>query len=127
MDPTAANEELPEEVVPVDVRRLPHAFGVTTNHSQFQLPPPEPVPIPDDLPAYLASLKEWERLLFDNLQINVPQAQLFETLTTQQFTVCSDGSQLRHRASFAWVLADNDGARLVECSGPAFGGDPNSY
>jgi hypothetical protein len=41
--------------------------------------------------------------------------------------IASDGSVQEHRASFAWVIATEEGVRLATCSGPAYGCKPTSY
>ena len=115
------------QAVPVDVRRFPGAFAVVTNYSQIQPPPPDPIPVHETVQDFIASLDPWERIILENVQFLVPQNEAFDALSTHPFTICSDGSQVQHRASFAWVLADHTGRRLARCSGPSHGGNPNSY
>ena len=44
-----------------------------------------------------------------------------ETLCNGQCFVDPDSSDPQHQGSFAWIMSNSSGERLVRCSGPVFG------
>jgi exonuclease III len=75
----------------------------------------------------IPNLKPWERYLMDGAKSSYSAEELAEKLSNK-FYVASDGSVLSNGcASFGWIMANEDGKRLVKCSGPVQGSANNSY
>ena len=126
-DISQANVSLPAAAVPVDIRTLPHTWAITPNYCQWNIPT---VPESTNQPALMELhqiLPDWEKPLLQGLELLVPQQQLIDEMESQSMVICSDGSQDHHRASFGWVLSNQGGQRLAQCSGPSFGMDQTSY
>ena len=80
-----------------------------------------------DFQAYIHTLAPWEIDLLQFLQL---QQDVFAIMNKMQsgFSAASDGSVLYHtNGSFGWILATNDGERLVQAYGPVRGYRPTSY
>jgi len=90
-------------------------------------------PVPQTFIEYIDDLPEWDRSLFQWLQLLVDPFELLEicTLTAVGHALTllfvSDGSAGNNSMSFAWVLALPCGRRVVTCAGPVFGFRESSY
>eukprot|EP00980_Cylindrotheca_fusiformis_P007788 scaffold1667_cov78-Cylindrotheca_fusiformis.AAC.1 len=84
---------------------------------------------------YIATINTAERLLLENLDIRIPVQEIISALHSlpeenrlhQRCTGVSDGSEFHQSMTFGWVLADQDGFRMVTGAGPAFGQQASSY
>jgi hypothetical protein len=80
-----------------------------------------------DFQAHLAALDSWEADLLHFVQL---KADVFTIMgkIIHGFSAASDGSVLHQtNGSFGWILATNNGERLVEAYGPVRGYRPTSY
>ena len=111
----------------MDVVEHPHTYAVKSHHCGWALPPPPPNALPADIIDYAQTLPAWERALFAGLQLLIPQDAFMISLATAQVLVAADGSVQEHRASFGWVMSDQQGNRIAQCNGPAYGARPGSY
>jgi hypothetical protein len=122
-----ANLTLPAAAVPVDVTVHQHTWSVAPHYIQWQLPIAPEAPAMESISDIGAQLPEWEQLLFQELEILVPDAELLAALEQENVVIGSDGSQIGPKASFSWVMSNNAGRRLARCAGPCFGLRLNSY
>ena len=138
-DGTAAETvpELPPGATPCDFRihqsTASHATGTNIQQTTLSMTRHQPIvpspeqPTTDTFQAKLLTLELWEQLLFHTLEWLVPEEDVWDALCTGQCILVSDGSAPLPRGSFAWILSDPTGRRLVQCSGPAYGYRIGSY
>ena len=127
-DPTAANVLLPARASPVDVKpQTSGTWSVPVHFRNVQPPVPTPLPAVNDYHQYVTTLSTWEKSLLEGVEFLVPQQQLFEAMARESAWICSDGAQVGNKASFGWVVSNQDGLRMAQCSGPCYGADPTSY
>lgn len=117
-------QSLPSTTVPVDVedngatwRVRPHYNRWTTETQTTQ---------PQEVHEEIKLMDEWERQLLQNIEILVPIERISQPIR-QHIIIASDGSVKDNQASYGWVLATDDGIRLIHCKGPAYGYCPTSY
>jgi hypothetical protein len=102
--------------IKIKVKRLPGLFPV------FAASPPR------TFTDYLATLDQWERLLFDHLDLTVSPYEIIATLDSHEAIYsASDGSIKDYQGSFGWLLSSPDGTVIIKCSGPAYGKQMKSY
>ena len=98
-----------------------------SNYNRWAIPDAGPATTANNWETYFEQLPDWEDELLCRVELLVPQEELFQRLVENGAMVGSDGSVQGPKASFAWVLSDNDGNRLANCNGPVFGSKPTSY
>ena len=101
-DVLEAQQTLPENAVPVDVKENENTWVVNTNHCRWVLPPPPP-PAPWKMDAFIQQLPQWEKDLLSGLELLVPQDELMMELAHANVVVAADGSVQETKASFGWV------------------------
>ena len=111
MEPSHTCPSLPASAVPVDVIVYAHTWKVHSHYVQWDLPASSPSP--SDIQDLVPTLAEWEQPLLEGLTLQVSIAELLEELQSP-IRVASDGSVNDHRSSFAWVLANREGRRLLK-------------
>lgn len=90
-------------------------------------------PVATTFLEYIDDLPEWDRSLFQWLQLLVDPFELLDLCTQASsasgltLLFVSDGSAGNDSMSFAWVLSLPGGKRVATCAGPAFGFRESSY
>jgi Reverse transcriptase-like len=118
-------DNVPSGAIPVDVERRHHAWRLKPyyrNQTNNRAPEEEG----NTLDQAIKKLKKWEQELLEGITIQV-QDNIMQQEITQSIKIASDGSVQDQKASFAWIISNEDGMRLATGSGPAYGCKPTSY
>ena len=109
---------LPDDALPIARRETPH----TWIRPQF-LPSqdtPSDTETPTTVETTVSLLSPWERLLLKGIVFLQSENAVWKALCDKQCFGASDGSAPKTKGSFAWILSNEAGERLVRCSGPVF-------
>jgi hypothetical protein len=105
-------------------------------HDLPHLLPIPSIPQPTSFQDYLDTIPEWERDLFQDLDMTYSCYTMIEMITAfdpeihnlhAQLLNVSDGSAFDSSMSFGWAMSHPDGTRLATCSGPAYGSKQSSF
>lgn len=122
--PSQIVDEPPASAAPCDYSRNQHNIRMILFHDRdIPVTPPPPT----SLQTVVPTLEPWESHLLSDLEWTVPETAVWQALRNSQCIFASDGSAPKSKGSFAWILSDDSGNRLVQCSGPVFGHRISSY
>jgi hypothetical protein len=117
--------QLPSDAYPVSVEFAPRVIKVQRSPGLFPIfitPPPR------TFTDYVSALPQWERLLFDHLDMTLSPYEVLQAIDSHDAIYsASDGSVKDNQGSFGWLLSSPDGTVILKCSGPAFGMSMKSY
>jgi hypothetical protein len=119
-------DALPESAIPVDVERRDHAWRLkqyTPRQPATGTTTEEDV---NTISQRIQQLQQWEKELLEGVHMQL-QDNTMKHEFTRPLKIASDGSVQGHRASYAWIIANEEGMRLATCKGPAYGCKPTSY
>jgi hypothetical protein len=128
-----ANQEvidpaIPHTAIPVDVTDRPHTWTLIQDRATSVVMSIASEPLEfDSLWGLLEMAKWWEWKLLEEVDMLYPEAEIWRKLATQRCHIATDGSAPDGKGSFAWVISDPEGNRLVRCYGPVYGADITSY
>jgi hypothetical protein len=124
-DPTASCRWLPQDAVPVDCGTEPNKLVIPIRIGTLASLPTVPVTC-SRWPDYLASLPDWERFLFQHVNL-LDKSRLLECLhTSDHLCIASDGGAVACTGYFGSLLATTD-TILLECGGLVQGAYPKSF
>jgi hypothetical protein len=116
---------LPSDAYPVSIEFHPHSIKVKRSPGLFPVFAASP---PRTFTDYLATLDQWERILFDHLDLTVSPYEIIATLDSHEAIYsANDASVKDYQGSFGWLLSSPDGTITLKCSGPAYGKQMKSY
>jgi hypothetical protein len=116
---------LPSNAYPVSIEFQPQSIKVKRSPGLFPVFVASP---PRTFTDYLATLDQWERLLFDHLELTVFPYEIIAALASHKAIYSSsNGSVKDYQGSFGWLLSSPDGIVILKCSGPACGKQMKSY
>jgi hypothetical protein len=116
---------LPTDAYPVSIEFHPHSIKVKRSPGLFPVFAASP---PRTFTDYLATLDQWERILFDHLDLTVSPYEIIATLDSHEAIYsANDASVKDYQGSFGWLLSSPDGTITLKCSGPAYGKQMKSY
>jgi hypothetical protein len=123
-DPSFLPATLPPSAVPVSAILRPSTFSITTPPLLFQDAPPV---LPTTIIPLLPTLDPWEQAILEGTQFLVDESDAWNTICAGNCIIATDGSAPHGKGSFAWIVSDPTGRRLVKCSGPVHGKDISSF
>jgi hypothetical protein len=97
--------------------------GVSSSSNQSEalswIIPHLPCPLLRTFTDYISTLRPWERILFDELDMTVSPYDIITAIQLHEAIYsASDGSVKDNQGSFGWLLSS---PVILRCSGPAFG------
>jgi hypothetical protein len=108
---------IPQSAVPVDVEDSGITWRVKPHHNTWAL---RAIPRSEhDIFDSIQQMDEWEKNLLQGVEVLVASETLSHKMT-QPLIIASDGSVQEHRASHGWIIATQEGTRLVQYKGPAY-------
>jgi hypothetical protein len=116
--------DLPPTAIPVSAILRQHTFSITVPPL---IQPAAPKGTPTTLVSLVPTLDPWESDLLRELHFLVDEPCAWQAITKEKCIIATDGSAPHGRGSYAWVISDPTGKRLVKCSGPVFGKDISSF
>ena len=123
-DPQDTDCEPPDTAIPVLVNVRPATWTLLSHQpSQLPAPTPQPTTIVMSIPTYHL----WEQALFHSLQFVQPELHVWKALSHGPCIIATDGSAPQGKGSFTWIISDQQGNRIVKCSGPVHGHRITSY
>jgi hypothetical protein len=123
--PHSTVHTLPSDAYPISIEFSRNSIKAKQSPCLF---PVFAASLPRTFTNYLDTLKPWEQLLFDSLDLTVNPYKILTTLDSNEAIYsASDGSAKDHQGSFGWLLSSPDGTVIITCSGPAYVKQMKSY
>lgn len=98
---------------------------ISTEPIQLRTPPPEPTSWRD----YVQTLPQLDQdILYDFRNCYNPNIrQIWNTLTTEELIIATDGSVDNGKGTYGWIISTKQGRRIIKSSGRVYGFNPSSY